>query len=308
MASFQEILLTLSFPWRFMYMSLTFLPGTIQRLFRAGEFATLLSPGRLQSAWFSDFWAVAGPEVRSEAESQVVPLLEGRVHGAKVVDNVVNAGVGGTVIEVGPGSGMWVNLFSDKYLPRGGATKEKDAVRQRGTAARTGRTSVTRVYGIEPNPGVHGLLRQQVRDAGLEDVYEVVPVGIESLFASGKVAPGSVDCIVTVLCLCSIPDPAHNIQQLYECLKPGGKWFVYEHVRYDTKRSLFMRIYQGEHHGGRPNGKLAFPIPTSPREIPGQPADRAPDSICEHLLAAVYRRMPAMPRHREPPPQRWSVE
>ena len=273
MASLPEILLTLSFPWRFMYMSLTFLPGTIQRLFRAGDFATLLSPGRLQSAWFSDFWAVAGPEVRSEAESQVVPLLEGRVHGAKVVDDVVNAGVGGTVIEVGPGSGMWVSLFSDKYLPRRGPKEKKDAVRQRGAGAaeatpRTGRTSVTRVYGIEPNPGVHGLLRQQVRDAGLEGVYEVVPVGIESLFASGKVAPASVDCIVTVLCLCSIPDPAHNIKQLYECLKPGGKWFVYEHVRYDARKSLFMRVYQGKHRAGGRRAKTGRFHPPL-RVIPG---------------------------------------
>ena len=266
MAPIQQILLTLSFPWRFIYMSLTFLPGTILRLFHAGEFSTLLSPSRLQSAWFSDFWAVAGPEVRSEAESQVVPLLEGRVHGAKVVDDAVHGGVGGTVIEVGPGSGMWVSLFSDKYLPR----QDKDAkVRQRGGAAATratGRTSVTRVYGIEPNPGVHGLLRQQVRDAGLEGVYEVVPVGIESLFASGKIAPGSVDCIVTVLCLCSIPDPAYNIQQLYQCLKPGGKWFVYEHVRYDTRRSLFMRVYQGESTsaGGGMAQTAAVPIPASP--------------------------------------------
>ncbi len=238
-----------------MYLSLTFLPGTILRLLRAGEFSTLLSPRRLQAAWFSDFWAVAGPEVRSEGECNVAPLLEGRVKGGKIVDEVVNAGVGGTVIEVGPGSGMWVSLFSDRYLPGaqedkeggggGGGGEQYAIVRPPAARYRAAVPKSPRVFGIEPNPGVHHLLRQQIHDAGLDGTYEIVPVGIESLFASGKVAPESVDCIVTVLCLCSIPDPAHNIKQLYSCLKPGGKWFVYEHVRHDGRRGWFMVAYQG---------------------------------------------------------------
>lgn len=33
----------------------------------------------------------------------------------------------------------------------------------------------------------------------------------------------SVDCIVSILCLCSIPEPEKNITKLYELLKKGGR-------------------------------------------------------------------------------------
>ncbi|EOO01898.1 putative -alpha-glucan branching enzyme protein [Phaeoacremonium minimum UCRPA7] len=142
---------------------------------------------------------------------------------------------------------MWVSLFSDRYLdppakstatspttPSGGRTNGighdnpfEDALRRRReNEARprgSSRRRVTRVYGVEPNTDIHGELRQRVRDAGLEGVYEVVPVGIEDLERSGKVQKGSVDCIVTVLCLCTIPDPKYNIRELYDYLKPGGR-------------------------------------------------------------------------------------
>ncbi|RYC55036.1 hypothetical protein CHU98_g11171 [Xylaria longipes] len=110
---------------------------------------------------------------------------------------------------------------------------------------------VTRVYGVEPNPAQHPALRQAVKDAGLEDVYEVVPVGIEDLSSSGEgktkkwdgnIEPGSVDCIVSVLCLCSIPDPERHIPELYRLLRPGGRWYVYEHVK--IEHHWYMRFYQ----------------------------------------------------------------
>lgn len=63
-----------------------------------------------------------------------------------------------------------------------------------------------------------------MREVGLESVYEVVPVGIRDV---GKVAGGirkeSVDCIVSVLCLCSIPKPERNIAELYGYCKKGGR-------------------------------------------------------------------------------------
>ncbi|KAH8893520.1 hypothetical protein GQ53DRAFT_117471 [Thozetella sp. PMI_491] len=241
MTSFKETALGFVDPWLFMLFSLSFLPGTIFRLVSRGDFATLVSPSRLQAAWFGDFWAVAGPGVRTNGENNVVPLLEGRVRGGKIVDESTGHGVGGTVIEVGPGSGMWVSLFSDRYLHSEEAGAEAGGLRRRVPA---GRTKVTRVLGIEPNKNVHHLLQEQIHSANLDGVYEIVPVGIESLISSGRVPPESVDCIVTILCLCSIPDPEHNIKALYKCLKPGGKWFVYEHVRCQRKGGLVMVLYQ----------------------------------------------------------------
>jgi SAM-dependent methyltransferase len=206
-----------------------------------------------RSAWFGEFWAWAGPLVREGGEANVVPLLEGRVQGGCILEEPPRqgAGVGGTVIEIGPGSGQWVSLFSDRYLvsppakdsTSTGTDKVQGEVRSRGEVA--GRRKVTRVFGIEPNAGVHGLLKEKIAAAGLQDVYEIVPVGIEALESARRVEKESVDCIVSILCLCSIPSPQRNMKELYGYLKPGGRWFVYEHVKCSAKGGRLMGYYQG---------------------------------------------------------------
>lgn len=159
----------------------------------------------------------------------------------------LGGGIRGTVIEVGPGTGMWVSLFSDAYLADSSSSGDaapletSDSFRQRKPAS--GR-KVARVYGVEPNVAVHPELIARVEDAGLQGIYEIVPLGIESLAKSGRVEKESVDCIVSILCLCSIPDPEHNLKELYGYLKPGGRWFVYEHVKC-SNQNWGMVLYQG---------------------------------------------------------------
>lgn len=147
------------------------------------------------------------------------------------------AGIAGVVLEVGPGSGLWVDVFSDRHMQSSSSARGK----------------ITRVYGVEPNTSHHAALRRAVEVAGLQDVYEIVPVGIEDLSSSAggekkkwedSIEPGSVDCVVTILCLCSVPDPERHIRELYELLRPGGRWYVYEHVR--CRYSWYMRVYQRE--------------------------------------------------------------
>ena len=237
--SLYEMVTTLTFPWQFMMVSSCYLPGTIVNFVSTGNVGAFFSWDRFQSAWFSRFWDWAGPNVRTSAEAMVVPLLEGRVSNGNIISpsDAHAPGVGGVVLEVGPGSGNWVSIFSDKYL---GSAELATSKSVSGT-----RSKVTRVYGVEPNPGVHPLLRKRIEEAGLEDTYEIVPVGIEDLERSGRVARESLDCIVTVLCLCSIPDPERNIRELYSYLKPGGRWYVFEHVRAYRHQGWPMRIYQG---------------------------------------------------------------
>ncbi|KAI3396913.1 hypothetical protein diail_11526 [Diaporthe ilicicola] len=227
MASLTEILWFLLDPWLFMSQALLRLPPTILRLLLHGQFKTLLSPSRLQSAWFGAFWATAGPGVRETGEARVIPLLEGFVTGGNVVEQPQHDSISGTVIETGPGTGMWVSLFSKLH---------------------TSGRGITKIYGVEPNADVHAALRKNVAAAGLQDTYQVVPHGIEDLARSGRVPKESVDCIVSILCLCSIPDPGYNIKELYGYLKPGGRWYVYEHVRCESERlrecGLSMRVYQ----------------------------------------------------------------
>ncbi|KAK3296731.1 S-adenosyl-L-methionine-dependent methyltransferase [Chaetomium fimeti] len=247
------ILASLLHPFHFMALALSHLPSTILAALLTRDLSTLLSPSRLRAAWFGRFWAQVGPLVRANAETKVIPLLQGRVTYGVVpsspspsptdTDTDTARGdtpqqsqsqshpqdqqphphppVSGTVLEIGPGSGMWTSLFTPRHLP-----------------------AIRKVYGVEPNTGVHPLLQAQVAAAGLSETYEIVPVGIESLAGSGRVALESVDSIVTVMCLCSIPEPRRNMAQLYGYLKPGGRWYVYEHVKCFREQGWGMRLYQ----------------------------------------------------------------
>ncbi|KAI0967359.1 S-adenosyl-L-methionine-dependent methyltransferase [Xylaria arbuscula] len=243
-------------PWLFLKLSASFLPATITHIFRTHSLPSalhiiFLSPSRFREAWFGQFWTVAGPQVREGASPRVIPLLDGRTSGGQVTERLVHEGVGGVVLEIGSGAGYWVDLFSDRHLyeKQEGSDEQKGQLVKR---ADTARTKITHVYGVEPNASHHAALRRAVSAAGLEDIYEVVPVGIEDLSSvspangrkkwDGSIEPESVDCIVSVLCLCSIPDPKRHIRELYELLRPGGRWYIYEHVR--VKYSWYIRLYQ----------------------------------------------------------------
>lgn len=234
----REIFLFLIDPWLFMLQSLSYLPRTVLTLLLTLNFSVLLSRTRFQAAWFGRFWADAGPGVRETGEARVIPLLEGRVRNGHVVDISSSAvegksddgggGISGVVLEVGPGSGLWASVFAHPSLAKG----------------------ITKIYGVEPNAAHHVELRQRIAAAGLGDKYEIVPCGIEDLAASGRVDKGSVDCVVSILCMCSIPEPAKHAEELFGYLKDGGRWFVYEHVRCESEKmresGLGMRMYQGE--------------------------------------------------------------
>lgn len=245
LARTSEALWGLLDPWAFMYLSASCLPKTILAQLRARGFGVLLSPARLRDAWFSEFWGRrVSPKVRQMAGERVVPLLQGRTRAGRILDAPAGPGVGGTVLEVGAGSGLWVDVFPEVAAIQTPEPEADGAVRKRKTAA----GAITRIYGVEPNRDQHAHLRQAIARAGLEDVYQIVPVGIEDLDDAqkwdGRVEKGSVDCIVSVLCLCSIPEPEKNVRELYRYLKKGGRWYVYEHVR--SEYSWYMRAYQRE--------------------------------------------------------------
>lgn len=75
------------------------------------------------------------------------------------------------------------------------------------------------------------------------DIYEIVGCGAEELQTKGGMQKNSIDTIITVHCLCSIPTPETIIKELFPLLKPGGQWLVYEHVK--TKYSgNFVEYWQ----------------------------------------------------------------
>ncbi|KAI1284184.1 S-adenosyl-L-methionine-dependent methyltransferase [Xylaria sp. FL0933] len=265
-------------PWLFLSLSASYLPATLRTLFTTHSLPTslsilLLSPSRFRSLWFGHFWAYAGPQVRESAAPKVLPLLDGRVSGGRVLDTPAAPGIGGVVIEIGAATGLYVEVFSDRHLYEDSG-RQVEGRKNKKKRANTARSAITRVYGVEPNPAHHAALRRAVEAAGLQDVYEIVPVGIEDLCSSsssssssssfsssdngggkgkkekekaekkwdGNIAPQSVDCIVSILCLCSIPDPQRHIRELYELLRPGGRWYVYEHVK--ARNMWYIRLYQ----------------------------------------------------------------
>jgi 2-polyprenyl-3-methyl-5-hydroxy-6-metoxy-1,4-benzoquinol methylase len=102
-------------------------------------------------------------------------------------------------------------------------------------------SKLTHVYGVEPCLGLHAELRQNVVKAGLESVYEILPCGAEELGKHG-ISKGSVDTVVCCKVLCGVPEPERVLRELYEYVKPGGQFVVYEHVA--NRRSRAVGVWQ----------------------------------------------------------------
>lgn len=195
-------------PLKIIAYSAYYIIPTILTLLLSLQLPTLLSFSAFKSAWFANFWAFFGPRSREFAAPKVMPLLQNNASGI--------------CLDIGPGSGEWLYLFARAQNP-----------------------SITKIYGVEPNRDLHKLLRANAEKAGLGDVYEIIGCGAEELHEKGGVRKGSVDTIITVQCLCSIPTPELIIKELYPLLRPGGTWLVYEHIR--TKYTgYFVEYWQSK--------------------------------------------------------------
>lgn len=113
----------------------------------------------------------------------------------------------GIVLELGPGSG--------NQLPRYDLSR------------------VRKIYGIEPNVDLHEALRASVKKAKLDDIYIILSHEAEDANSLEKcgIAPNSVDTILIIHVLCSVPDPITTVRRLYQYIKPGGKMIVCEHIQ-----------------------------------------------------------------------------
>lgn len=123
----------------------------------------------------------------------------------------------GVVLEVGSGTGNWLHLYNAKQI--------------------------TKFYSIEPNRGHHEALLLKARQTGLFDVFELIPERVEDLQGRAGIEKSSIDTVSTLQVLCSIDEPGAMISELYELLKPGGSWLVYEHVK--TRFGGPITWYQG---------------------------------------------------------------
>ena len=102
----------------------------------------------------------------------------------------------GAVLEIGPGTGA--NL---DYYPQG-----------------------IHWIGIEPNPAMHGYLRDKAGQSGL--TAELRLGHAEQL----DVPDCSVDVVVSTLVLCSVGSLIGSLAEVRRVLKPGGRFIFIEHV------------------------------------------------------------------------------
>jgi len=115
------------------------------------------------------------------------------------------APLAGTVLEIGPGSGL--NL---QYLPR----------------------AVTTWVGVEPNPHFESYIKQQPASEHLSvTTYEAVAEAL-------PLADRSVDAVISTLVLCSVDSIRQSLAEIQRVLRPGGRLVFIEHVAAEEERWL----------------------------------------------------------------------
>ncbi len=127
--------------------------------------------------------------------TKVAALAEGR--GGAEHRRKLLAGLSGRVIEVGAGSGA-----NFAHYP----------------------TTVSEVVAVEPE----GYLREHAQDAAAN-----APVAVSVLEGGADRLPGeeaSFDAGVAALVLCTVPDQARALAELFRVIRPGGELRFYEHV------------------------------------------------------------------------------
>jgi len=106
------------------------------------------------------------------------------------------ADVEGTVVEIGPGTG--VNL---PYLPDG-----------------------IRWVGLEPNPHMHDFLWDTLTGRAIDASLRTAPAQDTGLRADYA------DVVISTLVLCSVPALDETLAELRRILRPGGRLLFIEHV------------------------------------------------------------------------------
>ncbi|KIL63665.1 hypothetical protein M378DRAFT_186925 [Amanita muscaria Koide BX008] len=130
-------------------------------------------------------------------------------NGKPVKQHLITPHAQGTVLDLGAGHGHTVF-----YLDR---------------------AKVTNYIALEPNTLMHPRLRQNANKAGFHEhdgTLLILSCGAENTeHILSAIGWTPVDTLVSVLTLCTVPDPPNTLRALVEhVLKPGGQFLYYEHV------------------------------------------------------------------------------
>ncbi|MEX0845479.1 MAG: class I SAM-dependent methyltransferase, partial [Balneolaceae bacterium] len=83
----------------------------------------------------------------------------------------------------------------------------------------------TKVIAIEPNAGLHRILRERAQN------FEIDLVVYEAFAEEMPLSEASAEMVVSSLVLCSVKDPEKAISEIKRILKPEGKFIYLEHVK-----------------------------------------------------------------------------
>ena len=139
----------------------------------------------------------------------------------------------GDVLDIGPGSGSHVALFSNN-------------------------ANVSAIYGAEPATGLHKTLQLRINEAKLANKYHILSSTADkdellpALAKEGvKISPqGIFDTIICVRVLCSVPNLEETVRNFHSLLRPGGQLIVVEHIRnpWEKNGSIAGRLMQILYH------------------------------------------------------------
>lgn len=115
-----------------------------------------------------------------------------------------------------------------------------------------------RVTGIDLSPGMLEIAQQRARELGRDADLRQGDAQMLDFDA------GSFDTVVCTLSLCSIPDDARAVAEIYRVLRPGGQLLLLEHVRSSSSavrvfQWLFERVtvaLEGDHQLREPRSHL----------------------------------------------------
>ncbi|MFO8232083.1 MAG: class I SAM-dependent methyltransferase [Longimonas sp.] len=133
---------------------------------------------------------------------RLIDPAQHRVYAAR--KTTLLGGLRGTVIEIGPGTGL--NLA---YLNR----------------------DITYV-GLEPNPHLHACIQSQMRRHRISGRVLQAPVEADVL------PPNSADTVISTLVLCSVPDVSTALASIQRVLRPGGRFVFMEHIAANPDQGL----------------------------------------------------------------------
>lgn len=105
-------------------------------------------------------------------------------------------GLEGTVVEIGPGTGVNIPYFPDEI----------------------------RWIGLEPNPHMHDYIREKLAGSRIDADLQSDPI------EKAGFPDDCVDVVISTLVLCSVPDVTEALSEIRRILRPGGRFLFIEHV------------------------------------------------------------------------------